>query len=43
VQDFRNLKVWQRAHSLALDVYRSTDAFPPREMYGLTVRLKAEG
>lgn len=40
MQDVRNLKVWQRAHALALDVYPSTDAFPPREIYGLTSRLR---
>lgn len=28
MQDFRKLKVWQKAHALALDVRRVTKAFP---------------
>ncbi len=35
MQDFRNLKVWQRAHGLTLDVYRATRAFPVEERLGL--------
>ena len=40
MQDFRNLAVWQKAHSLTLDVYRLTEAFPRREMFGLTSQLR---
>src|SRR5947207_11487589 len=40
MQNFRNLKVWQRAHQLTLDVYRATDAFPQKEQYGLTSQLR---
>jgi four helix bundle protein len=40
MQDFRNLKVWQKAHSLTLDVYRSTRDFPIDERYGLTTQLR---
>ena len=40
MQDFRNLKVWQKAHSLTLDVYRSTRKFPEDERYGLTSQLR---
>jgi len=36
MQDFRELKVWQKAHGLTLAVYRLTAAFPRAEMYGLT-------
>ena len=35
MQDFRNLRVWQRAHELALSVYRLTADFPPDEVFGL--------
>lgn len=35
MQDFRNLKVWQRAHGLTLDVYRATRDFPCEERFGL--------
>ncbi len=35
MQDFRNLKVWQRAHQLALWTYRITVGFPREETFGL--------
>ena len=40
MQDFRNLKVWEKAHSLTLDVYRSTRSFPREELYGLTSQMR---
>lgn len=40
MQDFRNLKVWQKAHALTLDVYRETCTFPTHERYGLTSQLR---
>lgn len=40
MQDFRNLKVWQKAHRVALDVYTATESFPSREQYGLTSQLR---
>ena len=36
MQDFRNLKVWEKAHVLTLDVYKSSKGFPRDEQYGLT-------
>lgn len=35
MQDFRNLKVWQKAHELALETYRITNDFPREEIFGL--------
>jgi len=35
MQDFRNLKVWQRAHEFALLTYRITSNFPKDEVFGL--------
>ena len=35
MQDFRNLKVWQKAHQLALEAYRLTADFPREETFGL--------
>lgn len=32
---FRELRVWQQAMELALDVYRGTERFPKHELYGL--------
>jgi four helix bundle protein len=40
MQDFRNLKVWERAHSLTLDIYRCSKLFPREEIYGLTSQLR---
>jgi four helix bundle protein len=35
MQDFRNLKVWQRAHETALLTYKITADFPKDEIFGL--------
>jgi four helix bundle protein len=40
VQDFRNLKVWEKAHALTLDIYKASKSFPRDEMYGLTSQLR---
>jgi four helix bundle protein len=39
--DYRDLKVWRKAHELVLDVYRCTQGFPAGESYGLTAQLRA--
>jgi four helix bundle protein len=36
MKDFREIKVWQKSHSLALGVYKITSSFPREEIYGLT-------
>jgi four helix bundle protein len=38
--DFKQLKVWRKAHEMTLDTYRVTAAFPREEMYGLTSQLR---
>ena len=40
VQDFRELKVWQKAHELTLVVYQLTATFPREELNGLTTQLR---
>jgi four helix bundle protein len=40
VGDFRDLKVWQKAHELTIDVYRITAQFPKQEMYGLVSQMR---
>jgi four helix bundle protein len=40
VSDFRELKVWQKAHELTLDVYRVTAQFPKQEIYGLVSQMR---
>jgi four helix bundle protein len=37
---FRNIKVWEKAHALTLDVYRSSQSFPRAEAYGLTSQMR---
>lgn len=39
-KSFRELLVWQRAMSLAEDVYRITEDFPKREMFGLAAQMR---
>jgi four helix bundle protein len=40
VQDFRKLKVWEKAHVLTLDVYQASKSFPRDEIYGLTSQMR---
>jgi four helix bundle protein len=37
---YRDLVAWQRAMVLVTQVYRATEAFPRREIYGLTNQLR---
>lgn len=36
----RELVAWQKAHELALNVYRATLEFPAEERFGLTQQLR---
>ncbi|MBI4379664.1 MAG: four helix bundle protein [candidate division NC10 bacterium] len=40
MKDFRDLKVWEKAHLLTLAVYKATTTFPRDEMYGLTGQIR---
>jgi four helix bundle protein len=40
VRDFRQLAVWQKAHLLALAIYKSTTTFPLDERFGLTSQIR---
>jgi four helix bundle protein len=40
MRDFRQLKVWEKAHGLALEIYRATKEFPAEERFGLTSQLR---
>jgi four helix bundle protein len=40
MRDFHELKVWQKAHLVALEVYRQTRTFPADERFGLTAHLR---
>jgi four helix bundle protein len=39
MRDFKQLKVWQKAHQLVLQIYRHTSSFPDQERFGLTAHL----
>lgn len=43
MKDFRQLKVWEKAHQLALAVYKVTKGFPKEELYGLTSQIRRAG
>lgn len=40
MQNFRNLIVWRKSHSLVLEVYGKTARFPKSEMFGLTAQAR---
>jgi hypothetical protein len=33
MEDFKDLRVWQKAYELTLSVYRKSASFPKEEMY----------
>jgi four helix bundle protein len=39
-QNYRNVKAWQVADDLAVEVYKLTQSFPEEELYGLTSQLR---
>ena len=40
MKDFRQLKVWEKSHQLALAIYKVTKEFPKEELYGLTSQIR---
>src|SRR5438105_1670583 len=40
MQNYRHLKVWEKAHSLTLFMYKATATFPKEEQYGLTSQIR---
>ena len=40
MRDFREIKVWEKAHQLPLSVYKFTSNFPQAELYGLTSQIR---
>jgi len=40
MRDFREIKVWGKAHRLTLEIYKATSKFPREEMYGLTSQMR---
>ena len=40
MRDFRQIRVWEKAHQLTLEIYKVTAHFPKEELYGLTSQLR---
>ena len=40
MKDFRDLKVWEKSHELALAAYEGTGDFPKNEMFGLVSQIR---
>jgi len=43
VKDFRELKVWEKAHEFALRAYRLTETFPKHELFGMASQIRRCG
>ena len=40
MQDYRKLRVWQKAHSFTVNLYKISNNFPSEEKYGLTNQIR---
>lgn len=40
-KSFRDLIVWQKAHALVLDIYRMSEPFPRREIFGMAAQVRS--
>jgi four helix bundle protein len=40
MKDFRELKVWEKAHAMTLHSYRLTENFPKQELFGLANQIR---
>jgi four helix bundle protein len=40
MQDFKKLKVWEKAHFNAIEIYKLTRMFSKEEIYGLTSQIR---
>ena len=40
MRDFKELKVWQKAHRFVLDLYQHSGSFPSDERFGLIAHLR---
>lgn len=38
-KNFKDVTVWQKAHSFVLEIYKMTKNFPKEELYGLTSQI----
>ena len=40
MQNYKDLRVWEKAHKFTLDIYLNTKNFPKEEVYGLTNQIR---
>ena len=40
MQDFKKLRVWEKAHALTVDIYLVSKRFPKDEMFGITSQVR---
>lgn len=40
MHNLKELKIWNKAMDLSVEVYKATSGFPKEEIYGLTSRIK---
>ena len=40
MRDFRELKVWEKAHLLTIKIYKVTEEFPREKLYGLISQIR---
>jgi len=39
VKDFKDLRVWEKAHSMTIGVYKETEEFSREELFGITSQM----
>jgi four helix bundle protein len=40
LKNYKELKVWQKAYQLCIEIYKVTKTFPKEEIYGLTSQIR---
>ena len=40
LKSYKELKVWQKAYNLCIEIYKITRTFPKEELYGLTSQIR---
>ena len=40
MRNYEDLRVWQKAHTLTLEIYKNTRCFPSEERFGLTSQIR---
>lgn len=40
MQNYQDLKVWQKSHPLVLEIYKLTELFPKKETFGIISQMR---